>query len=76
MEDGTSKSVGSCEGTDLPDAAVVKVGPDVSVAALAGELQSLLGDDGRRRTMAAAARAHAETATFAAAAGALLAALD
>jgi glycosyltransferase involved in cell wall biosynthesis len=60
----------------LPDAAVVKVGPDVSVAALAGELRSLLGDDARRRTMAEAARAHAAGATFAAAAGALLAALS
>lgn len=59
----------------LPDAAVVKVGPDVRAAALAGELRSLLGDDVRRRAMAAAARAHAESSTFAAAADALLAAL-
>jgi glycosyltransferase involved in cell wall biosynthesis len=60
----------------LPDAAVVKVGPDVSAGALADELRSLLGDDVRRRTRADAARTHAEGATFAAAADALLAALD
>jgi glycosyltransferase involved in cell wall biosynthesis len=60
----------------LPDAAVVKVGPDVGAGVLADELGSLLGDDARRRSMAAAARAHAASATFAAAAEALLAALS
>ena len=59
----------------LPEAAVVRVAPDVTADALAGELRTLLDDDVRRRTLATAARAHAETATFADAADALLSAL-
>lgn len=60
----------------LPADAVVPVPPDVTVAALAAELRSLLDDAGRRQALAAAARRHAGTATFTAAADALLAALS
>lgn len=56
----------------LPPAAVVPVAPTVSVEGLAGELRSLLTDEVRRRALATAARAHAATATFAAAAEVLV----
>jgi UDP:flavonoid glycosyltransferase YjiC (YdhE family) len=60
----------------LPADAAAPVPPDVTAETLAGELRSLLTDEPRRRALSAAARRHAATATFAAAADALVAALD
>jgi glycosyltransferase involved in cell wall biosynthesis len=60
----------------LPAEAVVAVPSDVTAERLAHELRSLLTDEARRRAMATAARGHAATATFAAAADALLSALS
>jgi glycosyltransferase involved in cell wall biosynthesis len=60
----------------LPADAVVAVPPDVTATDLAAALRPLLtGDPGRRAALGAAARRHAEAATFTAAADALLAAL-
>jgi glycosyltransferase involved in cell wall biosynthesis len=58
-----ASAVGSTR--ELPDDVLVKVEPDVSAAALAGELEALLGDDRRRADLGHAARAHAREHPFA-----------
>lgn len=59
----------------LPADAVVAVPADVTADALAAELRPLLADPRRRTALSTAARRHASTATFTAAAEALVAAL-
>ncbi len=59
----------------FPPGVAVQVPADVTPEGLAGELRSLLTDGGRRRTLATAARAHADASTFDAAADALVTAL-
>jgi glycosyltransferase involved in cell wall biosynthesis len=58
-----ASAVGSTR--ELPDDVLVKVEPDVSAAALADELEALLGDDRRRADLGHAARAHAREHPFA-----------
>ena len=55
----------------LPPDAVVRVPADVSVDDLAATLGPLLSDEGRRRSLATAARAYADAHTFDVAAEAL-----
>jgi glycosyltransferase involved in cell wall biosynthesis len=52
-------------GRDLPEAAVVRVGPTVAAGELATVIADLLGDPERRSALAAAARAYASQHSFA-----------